>query len=88
MAFFSIFTLPPHFYPSSQSVLMGVRDLANMLSLLPYILIFVVFWCLLVSPVLLSMTGEVEDNCGKSQRSGLDVRISSLILMGSQDFDQ
>lgn len=59
-----------------------------MLSLLLYTLIFGVSWCLLVSPELLSMIGELEDSVGKSQRSGLEVRISSLGLMGLYDFDQ
>lgn len=78
-----------HIHPSPSSSthhhlsqsLMGVRNLTNIVSLLSYTFIFVVSWCLLVSPVLLFMTGEVEDRVARA-RSGLKVRISGLGLMG------
>lgn len=63
-------------HPLRLSLVMG-RKLANVLCPLPYTLIFVVSWCLLVSPVLLSMTGEVEDSVARAD-SGLEVRISNL----------
>lgn len=60
---------------------MGVKKLADMLHLLPCTLLCVVPWCLLVSPVLLSMIGEADSVARAG--SGLEIRISSLGLMWS-----